>query len=94
MGNNEATIDNHVKKMGVWATQVEGHVTSSFFQVPIYRLCYTSPTEFHWEVTKPIDKDKLRFPILVDRIKDFPQPANQLTHFKLAYQERTHYDSM
>ena len=97
MGNNEATIRDHIKKMdrpSVWATQVEVHATSSFFQVPVYILCYTSPTQFHWEVVKPINKDKLQFPLLVDRIEDFPQPANPLTHFELAYQESTHYDSI
>ena len=43
MGNNEATIRDHIKKMdrpSVWATQVEVHTTSSFFQVPVYILCY------------------------------------------------------
>ena len=99
MDNNEATIDDHIQKMdriSVWATQVEVHVhaTSSFFQVPVYMLCYTSPTEFHWEVVRPTNKDKLRFPVLVDRIEDFAQPANSLTHFELAYQESTHYDSI
>ena len=40
------------------------------------------------------NKDKLQFSLLVDRIEDFPQPANPLTHFELAYQESTHYDSI
>ena len=71
--------------------------SSLFFQVPLFvhMLCYTSPTEFHWEVTKPIDEDKLCFPIiLLDKIEYFPQPANQLTCFELVYQDHTHYDSI
>lgn len=97
MANNEPTIDTHIKKMDrlfVWATQVEIYAASSFFQVPLYTLCYTSPTDFHWEVTKPINKEKLRFPYIVDSTEDFPQPANQLTHFELAYLKSTHYDSI
>ena len=77
MADNEPTIDSHVKKMSrpqVWATQVEIFAASSFFQIPIYSLYYTSVTEFHWEVTRPIDKDRIRFPVLVDSIEDFPQP--------------------
>ena len=76
-------------RISVWATQVEVHAT-----VPVYMLCYTTPTEFHWEVVKPINKDRLQFPLLADGIEDFPQPANPLTHFELAYQESTHYDSI
>ena len=74
-GNNEATIDEKMDRASVWATQVEVHATSSFFQIPVYMLCYTSPTEFHWEVIKPINKERLQFPLLVDCIEDFPQPT-------------------
>lgn len=81
-------------RLSVWATQVEVVATSSLFQVPVYILRYTSLTEFYWELIKPINKEKLQFPLLVDRIEDFPQPANPLTHFELAYHEDTHYDSI
>ena len=97
MSNNEPTIDHHIKKMDrlyIWATQVEVFAASSFFQIPLYTLCYINTTEFHWEVVQPINKDKLRFPVLVDSLEDFPQPVNQITHFELAYLEGNHYDSI
>ncbi len=103
MANNEKTMENHIRenhirKMNrpfVWATQVEIYAASSFFQVPLYILHYTSQTDYHWEVTKPIKKEKLRFPLLEDSTdEDFPQPTNQLSHLELAYLTNTHYDSI
>ena len=99
MANNEPTIDAHVKKMltpGTWATQVEVYAASSFFQVPLYSLWYTTSTNYHWEVAKPINKEKLRFPLIADNTsdEDTPQHANQLSHFELAYLKCTHYDSI
>ena len=97
MSNNEPTIVTHINKMdrfSTWATQVEVYAASSLFQIPLYTLFYKTSTEFHWEVVKPINKDKLRFPVLVDSVEDFPQPANQLTHFEIAYLEDSHYDSI
>ena len=65
MANNEPTFDAHIKKMlipGTWPTQVEIYAASSFFQVPLYSIWYTSSTNYHWEVAKPIKKEKLRSP--------------------------------
>lgn len=97
MTNNEPTISQHIKAMGrlgTWATQLEVIAASSFFQIPFYYLRRLSDADFHWEVMKPISTERLRFPPLVDSLEDFPQPANNLTHFELLYLENTHYDSL
>ena len=94
---NEPTIDAHIMKMdrpSVWATQVEVYAASAFFQVPFYTMCYNSPTDFHWEVAKPINKEKLRFPLLIDSTEDFTQCANEVTHFEVVNLKNTHYESI
>lgn len=83
-----------MSRPSTWATQVEVYAASSYFQVPLYILSYKSSTEYHWDVFKPISRDKLKFPIVVDSSDDSPQPANKLSHFELVNLRDTHYNSI
>ena len=60
-------------------------------------ICHATQVQLNFtgEVVRPLNKDNLRFPISFGRqSRRFSTTCQQLTHFELAYQESTHYDSI
>lgn len=97
-GHDEATIDDHVKKisvLGTWATQVEVVAAASAFEIPVYFYAKKPGSEyFVWNVVQPFSSTKkaLKLPV-------FPEISEHIslqmpTHFELLYYDSLHYDAI
>ena len=61
-GHDEATMDDHVKKisvLGTWATQVEVVAAASAFEIPVYFYAKKSGSDHYvWNVVQPFTSTK------------------------------------
>ena len=68
-GHDEATIDDHIKKisvLGTWATQVEVVAAASAFEIPVYFYAKRPGSEyFVWNIVQPFTSTKktLKLPV-------------------------------